>query len=72
MKQLINRTQNARFKGTLKHLSRIALNQLGGGTVNNHHILTECGLLTLIYMAVGLYDTHSLNCFFSYSSYVQK
>ena len=28
--------------------------------------------LTLIYAAVGLYDTHSLNGFFSFSSYVQK
>ena len=27
---------------------------------------------TLIYAAVVLYDTHSLNCFFSFSSYVQK
>ena len=28
--------------------------------------------LTLIYAAVGLYDTQSLNGFFSNSSYVQK
>ena len=28
--------------------------------------------LTLIYAAVGLYDTHSLNGLFSFSSYVQK
>ena len=49
-----------------------------------HNILTDeekivkhgCGLLlrnlTLIYAAVGLYDTHSLNGFFSFSSYVQE
>ena len=29
-------------------------------------------LTTLIYVAVGLYDTHSFECHFSLSSYVQN
>ena len=35
-------------------------------------IRISTALKTLIYAAVGLYDTHSLNGFLYYSSYVQK